>query len=171
MVCLETTVTPQSPFSLFLFKCPPSVRQGDTNPAVRHLRGPMCSFYGFFFVVGQWMDVNGLLCFFFSALWVSTGSRVEMQVRSARRPLSTLLIVFLLGNFMFPPLFPAICAKISVAPALVKDQLISIQIHCPEGCSPFLVFASVNFCSRCWRNATADARFPQNRKLLKKNLG
>ena len=58
MVCLETTVTPQSPFSLFLFKCPPSVRQGDTNPAVRHLRGPMCSFYGFFlWLVNEWMSM------------------------------------------------------------------------------------------------------------------
>ena len=140
-------------------------------------------FLWIFFVVGQWPAL-----FFFSALWVSTGSRVEMQVRSAQRPLSTLLIVFLLGNFMFPLVSCNLCQdfrgpRLGQRPAYIhSNPFISFkQQSAPlsfclavaglEGCSPSLVFASVNFCSRCWRNAAADARFPQNRKLLKKNLG
>ena len=143
------------------FKCPPSVRQGGKNPAVRHLRGPMCFFLCFFFVVGQWPAL-----FFFPALWVSTGSRVEMQVRSAQRPLSTLLIVFLFGNFMFPLVSCNLCQdfrgpRLGQRPAYIhSNPFISFKqqsaplsfclaVPGPEGCSPFLVFASVNFCSRC----------------------
>lgn len=140
-------------------------------------------FLWIFFVVGQWPAL-----FFFSALWVSTGSRVEMQVRSAQRPLPTMLIVFLLGNFMFPLVSCNLCesvprfpwpppwSKTSLYPFISFKQQsapLSFCLAVPglEGCSPFLVFASVNFCSRCWRNAAADPRFPQNRKLLKKKIG